>query len=147
MRADLARYKVEYDKWFYESSLHESGYVKETIDLLNERGMLYEKDGALWFKGTEFGMEKDEVLVKSNGFYTYYAVDIAYHRKILRKEFQPCNRCVRRDHHGHVVRFTCRLSGLTRVGLMRYAACEPFQERGSAYVQTHRENDYALKSA
>jgi arginyl-tRNA synthetase len=113
MRADLARYKVEYDKWFYESSLHESGYVKETIDLLNERGMLYEKDGALWFKGTEFGMEKDEVLVKSNGFYTYYAVDIAYHRnKFCARNFDRVIDVLGADHHGHVVRFKAGMQAL-----------------------------------
>ena len=80
MKKDLARYNINYDCWFYESSLHDSGYVKETVDLLEERGMLYEKDGARWFKASAFGAEKDEVIVKSNGFYTYYAVDIAYHR-------------------------------------------------------------------
>ncbi len=113
MRADLARYKVEYDTWFYESSLHENGEVKETVDILKKNGMLYEKDGALWFKGTLFGMEKDEVIVKSNGFYTYYAVDIAYHRnKFLKRGFDKVVDVFGADHHGHVIRFKAGMQAL-----------------------------------
>lgn len=113
MKEDLARYRVNYDCWFLESSLHESGYVAETIELLKQKGMLYEKDGALWLKGTEFGMEKDEVLVKSNGFYTYYAVDIAYHRnKFEKRGFDRVIDVLGADHHGHTVRFKAGMAAL-----------------------------------
>ena len=78
MREDLARYGIHYDNWFFESTLHDSGYVRETIDLLTERGATYEKDGALWLRTTDFGCEKDDVLRRQNGFYTYFAADIAY---------------------------------------------------------------------
>ena len=80
MERDLLRYGITFDQWFRESSLHESGYVKETVDLLEKQGYTYEKDGALWFRTTDLGAEKDEVLRRSNGFYTYFAVDMAYHR-------------------------------------------------------------------
>ena len=80
MQRDLERYRIHFDQWFLESSLHESGYVAETVQLLTDAGLTYEKDGALWLKNTELGADKDEVLRRSNGFYTYYAVDIAYHR-------------------------------------------------------------------
>ena len=76
MKEHLLRYGIEFDNWFLESSLHESGYVAETVDLLTENGHTYEKDGALWLRNTAFGAEKDEVLRRSNGFYTYYAVDL-----------------------------------------------------------------------
>ena len=113
MQADLRRYNVVYDCWFRETSLHESGYVKETIDMLGERGYLYEKDGATWFRGTDFGMEKDEVMIKSNGFYTYYAVDIAYHRnKLVARGFDRVIDVLGADHHGHAVRFRAGLSAL-----------------------------------
>jgi arginyl-tRNA synthetase len=80
MKSDLKRYGIEYDRWFFESELHQSGYVKETVDLLTEAGATYEKDGALWIRSTDFGCEKDDVLRRANGFYTYFAADIAYHR-------------------------------------------------------------------
>ena len=113
MKKDLARYNINYDCWFYESSLHDSGYVKETVDLLEERGMLYEKDGARWFKASAFGAEKDEVIVKSNGFYTYYAVDIAYHRnKFCERGFDKVIDALGADHHGHTVRFRAGIDAL-----------------------------------
>ncbi len=113
MQADLRRYNVEYDCWFRETSLHDSGYVRETIDMLRQRGYLYEKDGATWFRGTDFGMEKDEVMIKSNGFYTYYAVDIAYHRnKLVARAFDRVIDVLGADHHGHAVRFRAGLSAL-----------------------------------
>ena len=113
MKEDLARYKIHYDQWFLESSLHESGYVAETIRLLEERGYLYEKDGARWFRATELGCEKDEVLVKANGFYTYYAVDIAYHRnKFEKRGFTRCIDVLGADHHGHTVRFRAGMQAI-----------------------------------
>ena len=113
MKKDLARYNINYDCWFFESSLHESGYVKETIDLLEQRGALYEKDGAKWFRATDYGAEKDEVIVKSNGFYTYYAVDIAYHRnKFCERGFDRVIDAFGADHHGHTLRFRAGTAAL-----------------------------------
>ena len=74
MQRDLERYRIHFDQWFLESSLHQSGYVAETVKLLEDAGLTYEKDGALWLKNTDLGADKDEVLRRSNGFYTYYAV-------------------------------------------------------------------------
>ncbi len=106
MRAHLERYRIRFDNWFLESSLHESGYVAETVDLLTANGHTYEKDGALWLRNTDFGAEKDEVLRRSNGFYTYYAVDLAYHRnKFVERGFDRVIDVWGADHHGHAIRF------------------------------------------
>ncbi|MBC8536668.1 arginine--tRNA ligase [Feifania hominis] len=113
MQRDLGRYKIVFDRWFFESELHKSGYVKDTIDLLERRGHIYEKDGALWFRATDFGLEKDEVMKKSNGFYTYYAVDIAYHRnKFEARGFDRVIDVFGADHHGHTLRFRAGLEAL-----------------------------------
>ena len=115
MKRDLERYGIHYDVWFSETSLHESGYVAETIDIIKNGGYTYEKDGALWLKGTELGLEKDEVLVRSNGLYTYYAVDIAYHRnKFVKRGFDRVIDALGADHHGHTIRFK---AGLQAIGV------------------------------
>ena len=106
MREHLLRYGIRFDNWFLESSLHESGYVAETVELLTQNGHTYEKDGALWLRNTAFGAEKDEVLRRSNGFYTYYAVDLAYHRnKFVERGFDRVIDVWGADHHGHAIRF------------------------------------------
>lgn len=106
MQRDLERYGITYDQWFLESSLHESGYVEETIALLEEGGYTYEKEGALWLALTELGAEKDEVLRRQNGFYTYFAVDLAYHRnKFIVRGFDQVINVLGADHHGHALRF------------------------------------------
>ena len=130
MKADLKRYKIEYDDWFYESSLHESGYVKETVDLLTERGWTYERDGALWLRTADILREhfrrqgkkekdiekldlKDDVLRRANGFYTYFAADIAYHRnKFAVRGFDRVINVWGADHHGHVARLKGALDAL-----------------------------------
>ena len=122
MRADLERYKIFYDRWFCESELHKSGYVADTIDKLNKTGYTYEKDGALWLATSRILTEKllregkseeeiaklelkDDVLKRSNGFYTYFAVDIAYHRnKFEERKFDRVINIWGADHHGHVAR-------------------------------------------
>lgn len=110
MQRDLERYRIHFDQWFLESSLHESGYVAETVQLLTDAGLTYEKDGALWLKNTELGADKDEVLRRSNGFYTYYAVDIAYHRnKFIERGFDRVIDVWGADHHGHSVRFAATM--------------------------------------
>ncbi len=130
MKTDLERYKIHYDNWFYESALHESGYVKETVDLLTERGWTYEKDGALWLRTADILRDhfrkqgkkeadiekldlKDDVLRRANGFYTYFAADIAYHRnKFAVRGFDKVINIWGADHHGHVARLKGALDAL-----------------------------------
>ena len=110
MQKHLERYRIKFDEWFLESSLHSSGYVAETVNILTEGGLTYEKDGALWLKNTELGADKDEVLRRANGFYTYYAVDIAYHRnKFIERGFQRVIDVWGADHHGHAIRFAASM--------------------------------------
>lgn len=110
MKEHLARYRIRFDQWFLESSLHESGYVADTVKILEDAGLTYEKDGALWLKNTSLGADKDEVLCRSNGFYTYYAVDIAYHRnKFIERGFERVIDVWGADHHGHAIRFAATM--------------------------------------
>ena len=105
MKSDIAKYRIVYDQWFLESTLHESGQVRDTIQLLTDKGLTYEKEGALWYRATDFGAEKDEVLVRANGNPTYFAADIAYHRnKFAVRGFDECIDVWGADHHGHVAR-------------------------------------------
>ncbi len=111
MKKHLERYRINFDRWFLESELHESCYVAETVRLLTENGYTYEKDGAVWLKNTELGADKDEVLLRSNGFYTYYAVDIAYHRnKFVERGFDRVIDVWGADHHGHAIRFKATMT-------------------------------------
>ena len=113
MKRDLSRYKIEYDVWFMESGLHDSGFVEETVQELTAKGATYEKDGALWLRSTDFGCEKDDVLRRANGFYTYFAADIAYHRnKFAVRGFDRVINIWGADHHGHVQRLTSALDAL-----------------------------------
>lgn len=105
LRRDLEKYRIKYDVWFSEKSLHESGAVMDVVKLLSDRGMTYEKDGAVWYKATEFGAEKDEVLVRANGIPTYFTADIAYHyNKFAVRRFDRVIDVWGADHHGHVAR-------------------------------------------
>ncbi|HHV50229.1 MAG TPA: arginine--tRNA ligase [Candidatus Avimonas sp.] len=104
MHRDLEKYRIKYDCWFRESTLHQNGELAETIQLLKDRGLTYEKDGALWYRASEYGGEKDEVLVRANGNPTYFAADIAYHRNKFARGFDLCIDVWGADHHGHVAR-------------------------------------------
>ena len=105
MKKDLKRYKIEYDVWFKESSLYKNNLVNKVIDLLKQKDFVYEKDGAIWYKASELGGEKDEVLVRANGFSTYFAADIAYHyNKFVVRNFDKVINIWGADHHGHVAR-------------------------------------------
>ncbi|MDO5785299.1 MAG: arginine--tRNA ligase [Eubacteriales bacterium] len=120
MQRDLERYKIHYDVWFRESGLHDSGYVKETVDMLTEKGATYEKEGALWLRSTDFGCDKDDVLRRANGFYTYFAADIAYHRnKFEKRGFDRVINIWGADHHGHVLRLKRALDALDLDGSNR----------------------------
>lgn len=110
IRETLEEFGVKYDVWFSEQSLHDSGAVKGTMEELEKRGYIYEKEGALWLKSTEFGDEKDEVVVRSNGIPTYFAADIAYHRNKFERGFEQVINIWGADHHGHVARMKGAMS-------------------------------------
>ena len=130
MREDLKKYGIVYDQWFFESELHNSGYVEKTVQMLTEKGWTYEKDGALWLNTTQLLKEKfmregksqeqvdkldlkDDVLRRANGFYTYFAADIAYHRNKLEvRGFDLAINIWGADHHGHVARLQAALDAL-----------------------------------
>ncbi len=109
---DLLRYRVEYDNWFHESTLHENGAVEKVITLLKEKGATYEKDGAVWFRGEKYGSE-DFVIVRSNGVPTYVVPDIAYHyNKLVTRNFDIAIDVLGADHHGYVPRLKAALTAL-----------------------------------
>ena len=113
MQNDLKKYGITYDQWFLESTIHKNGELQETIEELTKRGYTYEKDGALWYKATEFGSDKDDVLVRQNGNPTYFAADIAYHRnKFVKRGFDVCIDIWGADHHGHVARMKGAMEAL-----------------------------------
>ena len=121
MKSDMAKYRINYDKWFMESELHKSGQVQAVVDLLKEKGLTYEKDGALWYKNKEVltnkllaegksqkyidNLElKDDVLIRQNGNPTYFTADIAYHKNKFDRGFETLIDVWGADHHGHVMR-------------------------------------------
>ncbi len=111
MKEDLSRYRIEFDRWFLETELHDSGYVAETMDILTKAGHTYEKDGQLWLRNTDFGADKDECMRRADGTWTYYAVDIAYHRnKFVERGFDRVIDVWGADHHGHAVRFAATMT-------------------------------------
>ena len=130
MQRDLARYGITYDQWFFESNLHESGYVADSVQALTDLGFTYEKDGALWLHTSRILAEnlkkagksdadieklglKDDVLRRANGFYTYFAADIAYHRnKFAVRGFDKVINVWGADHHGHVARLKGAMDAL-----------------------------------
>jgi arginyl-tRNA synthetase len=113
IRNGLESYGIKFDVWFSEQSLYDSGEVQETLDYLEENGYTTKKDGAVWFKATELGADKDEVLVRNNGIPTYFASDIAYHRnKFLKRGFDRVINLLGADHHGHAGRMKCAVKAL-----------------------------------
>lgn len=113
LETDLAKYRIHYDRWFKESSLHADGSVDKVIELLKEKGHTYEAEGATWFKATEFGADKDFVLVRSNGFPTYIVPDIAYHYdKLVTRGYDKAINVLGADHHGYVARLKAALQAI-----------------------------------
>lgn len=105
LKEDLERYRIVYDVWFRESTLHDSGAVQKAIDTLTANGYTYEEDGAVWLNCEKMGMEKNEVLVRTNGIPTYFAADIAYHwNKLEDRGYDWAINIWGADHHGHVAR-------------------------------------------
>ncbi len=137
MKSDLQKYGIEYDQWFFESGLHQSGFVADTVEILTKNGWTYEKEGALWLKTAELLRRKyisegktpeeaekldlkDDVLRRANGFYTYFAADIAYHRnKLETRGFSRVINVWGADHHGHVARLQAAVDGLGLEGSKR----------------------------
>ena len=110
---DLLKYRIKYDTWFKESSLHESGKVKEIVEMLKEKGVTYEKEGAVWFKASDFGDDQDRVLVRANGVPTYFVPDIAYHyNKLVTRGFDKAIDILGADHHGYIARMKAALTAL-----------------------------------
>ncbi len=112
IRRDLAEFGVEFDHWFSERSLHSSGEMEKAIQTLEEGGYLYEKGGAKWFRSTDFGDEKDRVVIRDNGQSTYFASDIAYHLDKLDRGFERLIDIWGADHHGYVTRVKAALQAL-----------------------------------
>ncbi len=110
---DLSKYRITYDRWFRESELHNDGSVKRILDKLVASGHTYEQEGALWFRSTDFGEEKDRVLVRANGIPTYFVPDIAYHyNKLVERGFDLAIDVLGADHHGYVPRMKAALEAL-----------------------------------
>ncbi len=113
LERDLGRYRIKYDNWFKESTLHNDGSVERVIAALKERGVTYEQDGALWFKASEYGNDKDIVLIRANGLPTYIVPDIAYHyNKLVTRGFDRAIDVLGADHHGYVPRMKAALTAL-----------------------------------
>lgn len=113
LEKDLAKYRIVYDTWFRESSLHKNGAVKQIVDMLTEKGQTYEKDGAIWFKASDFGDDQDRVLVRANGIPTYFVPDIAYHyNKLVTRGFDKAIDILGADHHGYIARMKAALTAL-----------------------------------
>ena len=113
LEADLGKYRIKYDKWFKESTLHNDGSVKAIIDALKKKGVTYELDGALWFKASEFGNDKDIVLIRANGIPTYIVPDIAYHyNKLVTRGYDKAIDVLGADHHGYIPRMKAALTAL-----------------------------------
>ncbi len=113
LERDLKKYRIVYDNWFRESTIHEKNETKLVVDKLMETGHAYEQDGAVWFKATEYGMDKDFVLRRSNGLYTYIVPDIAYHyNKLVTRNFDKAINVLGADHHGYVPRLKAALTAL-----------------------------------
>ena len=113
LERDLKKYRIVYDNWFRESTVHEKNETKLVVDKLIEAGKAYEQDGAIWFRATDYGMDKDFVLKRSNGLYTYIVPDIAYHyNKLVTRNFDKAINVLGADHHGYVPRLKAALTAL-----------------------------------
>ncbi|WP_209123409.1 arginine--tRNA ligase [Alkalihalobacillus sp. BA299] len=112
LKKDLSDFRVQFDNWFSETSLYTSGKVEETLKLLAEKGETYEQDGATWFRSTTYGDDKDRVLIKNDGTYTYLTPDIAYHKDKLERGFEKLINIWGADHHGYIPRMSAAIQAL-----------------------------------
>ncbi len=146
IRADLEAFGVRFDQWFSEASLLAGGAVQQSIDELKQRGYAYEQDGALWLRSTAFGDDKDRVVVKQDGTYTYLATDIAYHRNKLGRGFASLVNIWGADHHGYIPRVQAVIQAFGHpkdslhvllvqlVTLMRHGQPVPMSKRAGDFV-------------
>lgn len=112
LQKDLADFRVEFDVWYPESSLYENGKIDKALAKLRENGHVYEEDGATWFRSTAFGDDKDRVLIKNDGSYTYLTPDIAYHEDKLQRGFDKLINIWGADHHGYIPRMKAAIEAL-----------------------------------
>lgn len=112
LKRDLEEFRVTFDVWYSETSLYHNGKIDEALAVLKENGYIYEKDGATWFRSTDFGDDKDRVLIKQDGSYTYLTPDIAYHRDKLERGFEKLINIWGADHHGYIPRMKAAIQAL-----------------------------------
>ncbi|MFB5664179.1 arginine--tRNA ligase [Alteribacillus sp. HJP-4] len=112
LKQDLLDFRVPFDEWFSETSLYDDGKVKDTLELLQSKGETYDAEGAVWFKSTKYGDDKDRVLVKSDGSYTYLLPDIAYHKNKFERGFETVINIWGADHHGYIPRMQAAVQAL-----------------------------------
>ncbi|MFQ6006004.1 MAG: arginine--tRNA ligase [Woeseia sp.] len=127
---DLRAFGIQFDRWFSEQSLSDEDLINEALDVLEDRGMLYKKDGATWFKAEQFGDEKDRVIIRENGKPTYFASDIAYHHGKRKRGFDHLLDVLGSDHHGYVARVR---AGLQAMGYEGDSLEVPFVQFVSLY--------------
>jgi arginyl-tRNA synthetase len=112
IKKDLADFRVKFDEWFSETSLYETGAVEKIVQVLREKGYVYDKDGATWLRSTDFGDDKDRVLIKQDGTYTYLTPDIAYHENKFSRGFDQLINIWGADHHGYIPRMKAAMQCL-----------------------------------
>ena len=112
LKQDLAAFRVNFDNWFSETTLYEDGKIDTALDKLRQNGHVYEEDGATWFRSTDFGDDKDRVLIKQDGSYTYLLPDIAYHEDKLQRGFDKLINIWGADHHGYIPRMKAAIEAL-----------------------------------
>jgi arginyl-tRNA synthetase len=146
IKKDLEDFSVRFDVWFSEKSLLADGSVQRSIEELRERGYAYEKDGALWLKSTAFGDDKDRVIIKKDGEYTYLATDIAYHRNKLARGFKSLVNIWGADHHGYIPRVQAVIQAFGHpkdslhvllvqlVAILRHGQPVPMSKRAGTFV-------------
>ena len=112
IKKELKDFSIEFDSWYSQKKLNKSGKIKKTLDWLRKKDFIYEKDGAFWFKSTVFGDDKDRVVIKNDGSYTYLAPDIAYHRDKYQRNFKWLINLWGPDHHGYIARLRAAVKAL-----------------------------------
>jgi len=112
LKKDLEAFRVGFDVWFSETSLYQDGKIEKALEVLKEKGHIYEKDGATWFRSTTFGDDKDRVLIKQDGSFTYLLPDIAYHKDKLERGFEKLINIWGADHHGYIPRMRAAIQAL-----------------------------------
>ena len=160
IREDLDIFGVHFDEWFSERKLHERDSVRRTIEYLRERGFIYDDEGAVWFKSTAFGDEKDRVVVRANGVSTYFAADLAYHlNKFVERGYESVIDIWGADHHGYVDRMRAGVQALGRgkedlrvvlvqlVNLLRGGVPVAMSTRGGEFVTLREVLDEVGKDA